>query len=307
MKVLLLVGGWSTERDISLQSSGAILSAMEQCGHIVTCLDPLIDFEKIIPLAQQHDVAFIHLHGSPGEDGLFQAIFERIGCPYQGSNASGSFLALHKAAAKVFFRKEGIVTPKSIFLPIDPGKDWQHELKYPLFVKPNKGGSSIKISLVYSDEELLQAMCTLFSAGEEVLVEESIKGKEVSCGVLDGQALPPVLIQSRGVFFDYHNKYSLDGAEEICPAPLAESILQDIQNISLRAHNALGLLDYSRSDFILCDDGTLFLLEVNTIPGMTTTSLVPQEAAAIGISFPLLVDRLLHLAVQDFRKTREYE
>lgn len=304
MNVLLLAGGWSTEREVSLQSAEKITQAMIICGHTVTCLDPLYEFDRIVDVAKEHDVAFILLHGSPGEDGLFQALLERADCPYQGATPTGSLLALHKAAAKVLFRGEGLLTPKSIFLPLHPGDNWEHDLSYPLFVKMNTGGSSLNISLVDNQEDLCIAMGALFAAGKEVLIEEAVIGQEVTCGVIDDQALPPILIRSQGIFFDYYNKYAVDGAEEICPAPLEDHILTHIQESALKAHRALGLWGCSRSDFILTDDGSLFILEVNTIPGMSSTSLVPREAEALGITFPLLVEKLLQLAVRDHGKKK---
>lgn len=304
MNILLLVGGWSTEREVSLQSSALITSAMIENGHTVTCLDPLYEFDKLIEVAEKQDVAFILLHGSPGEDGVLQALLERVGCPYQGADPGGSLLALHKAAAKALFRRAGLLTPKSIFLPLNPGISWEPNLKYPLFVKSNLGGSSVNVHLVTDHDELLIAMEALFTAGEEVLVEEAIIGEEVTCGVIDKQALPPILIHSQGKFFDYYNKYAKAGAEEICPAPLEPHLLKHIQESALNAHNALNLRGCSRSDFILREDGLLFILEVNTIPGMSATSLVPREAAAIGITFPDLVEKLLQVAIRDHRKLK---
>lgn len=304
MNILLLAGGWSSEREVSLQSAELITSAMIEYGHTVTCLDPLYDFDKIVEVAEKQDVAFILLHGSPGEDGVLQALLERVGCPYQGSSPAGSLLALHKAAAKALFRREGLLTPKSVFLPLKPEVTWEPGLSYPLFVKSNVGGSSVNVHLVTNYEELFIAMEALFAAGEEVLLEEAIIGQEVTCGVIDDQALPPILIRSQGKFFDYYNKYAKNGAEEICPAPLEPHVLKHIQEYALRAHNTLNLRGCSRADFILRDDELLFILEVNTIPGMSATSLVPREAAAMGLTFPELVEKLIQLAIRDHRKQK---
>ena len=290
MNILLLAGGWSSEREVSLQSAELITSAMIEYGHTVTCLDPLYDFDKIVEVAEKKDVAFILLHGSPGEDGILQALLERVGCPYQGASPAGSLLALHKAAAKALFRREGLLTPKSVFLPLKPEVTWEPGLNYPIFVKSNIGGSSVNVHLVTNYEELFIAMEALFNAGEEVLLEEAIIGQEVTCGVIDDQALPPILIRSQGKFF------------EICPAPLEPHVLKHIQEYALRAHNTLNLQGCSRADFILRDDELLFLLEVNTIPGMSATSLVPREAAAMGLTFPELVEKLIQLAIRDHRK-----
>lgn len=298
LKVLLLAGGWSSEREVSLRGGEQIAAALESRGHVVTHFDPAHAFERLVSVARQHDVAFINLHGTGGEDGLIQALLDRAGCPYQGAGPAGSFLALHKAAARQLFQDAGLTVPDGVFLPRHPGPHWKTNLTYPLFVKSNTGGSSINLSRVQNEEELSTAINALFSAGEEALVETAISGKEVTCGVLGEEALSPILIVSKGHYFDYHNKYAPDGAQEICPAPLDPDMTERIREQALRAHQALGLKGYSRADFILRDDGELFILEVNTIPGMTATSLVPKEAAVLGLSFADLVERLLLQAIQ---------
>lgn len=302
MKVLLLAGGWSSEREVSLRSAPMLAEALKSKGHSVTQLDPIYDFDKVIDIAREHDVTFINLHGSPGEDGLFQAMLSQAGCHYQGADAAGSFLALHKAAAKIFFKHAGLPVPRGIFLPTYPSDDWnpaQCDLHYPLFVKSNTGGSSLMLSRVTTNEELKTALNALFAAGVEVLIEEEIKGQDVTCGVLNGKALDPILIVNKnGSFFDYFNKYAKDGAEEICPAPLPEPILEKIKDYAERAHKALGLKGCSRADFVLDQNEKLWLLEVNTIPGMTATSLVPREAAVIGMNYADLVEHLLELALE---------
>jgi len=293
----LLAGGWSSEREVSLKGAEQIEAVLVTRGHAVTRMDPARHFDRLYQNAKRHDVAFINLHGAPGEDGLIQAVLDRAGCPYQGSGPAGSFLALHKAAAKQLFRAAGLQTADWIYLPRRPGPDWAPELPYPLFVKANTGGSSLHLFRVAHAGELPAALDALFGAGQEVLIEPAIPGRELTCGVLGEQALPPVLIVPKAEFFDYHNKYSVDGAQEICPAPLPEAITQAVQDAALAAHHALGLAGYSRSDFILRDDGQLFLLESNTLPGMTGTSLIPKEAAAIGLPFADLIERLLELAL----------
>ena len=167
-----------------------------------------------------------------------------------------------------------------------------------MFVKSNTGGSSLHLSRVTNEEELYTALNSLFSMGEEAIVETAVVGREVTCGVLGEEALAPILVVSKGNYFDYHNKYAPDGAQEICPAPIAPEETAKVQDAALRAHHALGHKGYSRADFILQDDGTLYILEVNTTPGMTSTSLVPREAAVKGMSFADLVERLLELALE---------
>ena len=251
MKVLLLAGGWSPEREVSLKGGEQIAAALKERGHSVTLCDPAKDFERLMDMAREHDAAFINLHGAPGEDGLVQAILDRVNCPYQGAGPAGSFLALHKAAARQIFRDAGLNIPDGVFLPRHPGPNWKPDLQYPMFVKSNTGGSSLHLSRVTNEEELYTALNSLFSMGEE-----------------------------------------------ICPAPIAPEETAKVQDAALRAHHALGLKGYSRADFILQDDGTLYILEVNTTPGMTSTSLVPREAAVKGMSFADLVERLLELALE---------
>lgn len=298
MKVLLLMGGWSPEREVSLRGGEQIAATLRERGHYVTLLDPAQDFDRLMEAGRQHDVAFINLHGAPGEDGLVQALLDRAGCPYQGAGPAGSFLALHKAAARQIFREAGLNVPDGVFLPRHPGPNWKPELAYPLFVKSNTGGSSLHLSRVTNEDELATSLNALFSIGEEALVETAISGQEVTCGVLGEEALAPILIVSKSAYFDYHNKYASDGAQEICPAPFSPELTAKVQEHALRAHKALGLKGYSRADFILRDDGELFILEVNTTPGMTATSLVPREAAVRGMSFGDLIERLLEFALQ---------
>ena len=302
MRILLVAGGWSTEREISLKGAQSIAVALRERGHEVTLFDLSEGFEKLLELAAASDVAFLNLHGQPGEDGLVQALLERAGCPYQGSGPAGSFLALNKAAGKSLFLRAGIQTPRYEFLPVRPEEGWKSSLPYPLFVKSNTGGSSIDLFRVDDDGQMRKALDTLFSQHQEVLVEELIPGQEVTCGVLglpgEEKALPPVLIVPRREFFDFHDKYAPDGAAELCPAPLDADITEKIQKTALAAHRALGLSGYSRTDFRLREDGELFVLEVNTLPGMTGASLVPKEAAAAGMEFAELLETLLRYAVR---------
>ncbi len=303
MRILLVAGGWSTEREISLKGAASIADALAARGHEVTLFDLSDGFEKLLELAGTHDVAFLNLHGQPGEDGLVQALLERAGCPYQGSGPAGSFLALNKAAGKSLFRRAGIRTPDYEFLPVRPGADWKCTLPFPLFVKSNTGGSSIDLFRVNDEAELTKALDTLFSQHQEVLIETLIPGQEVTCGVVgsvgEERALAPVLIVPKREFFDFHDKYAADGAAEICPAPLSPELTEKVQQTALAAHRCLGLSGYSRTDFRLTDDGELFVLEVNTLPGMTGASLVPKEAAAEGMEFGELLETLLSYAVEE--------
>ena len=297
--VLLVAGGWSPERQVSLNGAEAIAHALKQRGHSVTLFDLSEGFSALLAQTGKHDIAFLNLHGAPGEDGLVQAMLDRTGLPYQGSGPAASLLALNKSAAKAIFQASGLLTPDWIFLPKPPESDWRPSLPYPLFIKPNTGGSSLHTYKINDFSALQSAMNELFANSCEVLIEKMIQGREVTCGVLENrqsgqtEALPPILILPKGEFFDYRNKYAADGAAELCPAPLPQDCLNRVRQLSVKAHHALGLRGYSRADFILTEDGELYLLEVNTLPGMTATSLVPREAAATGLEFGEFLEMLL--------------
>ncbi|MFP4480077.1 MAG: D-alanine--D-alanine ligase family protein [Desulfohalobiaceae bacterium] len=298
MRILLIAGGWSNEREVSLRGAESIQAGLQDLGHEVQRLDPAQEFDKLLPQADSCDFAFINLHGSPGEDGLIQALLEQTGCPYQGSGPKGSLLALHKAAAKEIFHSIGLPTPKWEYLPARVSRDWKPALELPLVLKPNFGGSSLHVSLIQDLPQLLQKMHELWDMGWEILLEERIPGQEITCAVLGLQALPPILIQPAqdSAFFDYYSKYTPQAAQEICPAPISQELTAKIQNLALRAHRALDLQGYSRSDFLVLQEQP-YLLEVNTLPGMTSTSLLPQAAQAQGYSFQDLLAELISLGL----------
>lgn len=301
MNILLIAGGWSSEREVSLNGAKGIHQALRRLGHTVTFFDPHLSLDGLLTAARGHDFAFINLHGSPGEDGMVQALLESVGCPFQGSRATGSFIALNKSVSKQVFLDNGLPTPEWEFLAKRPSKDWRPKFSYPIFIKSNTGGSSLGLSRVVSEEELSGSLESLFSTESQVIVEPLIEGVEVTCGVLGDVALPPILIEPAdgSIFFDYEAKYRPGGAREICPAPLPETITAQVKHFALKAHKVLGLSGYSRADFIYSPDGSLHLLEVNTLPGMTSTSLLPQEAAAIGLSFDDLIARLIELGLAE--------
>jgi D-alanine-D-alanine ligase len=313
MNILLIAGGWSSEREVSLAGSKVVHEALLRLGHAVTLHDPEHSLAGLAEAVAGRDFAFINLHGSPGEDGLIQAMLERLGCPYQGAGPAASMLALNKAAAKALFAAAGLPTPQGVLLNRKPAPDWRPPLPYPLFIKSTTGGSSLDMEQVSSPERLYPALERLFAAGSSYLVESAVDGDEISCGVLGEvrggeeipEALPPVLIRpASGKVFDYASKYAPGGAEEICPAPLSPDLDGRIRDMALTAHRALGISGCSRADFILKNGRTPVLLEINTLPGMTPTSLLPQEAAAAGIAFDPLVRRLIDLGMARHRKGR---
>jgi len=298
MRVLLIAGGWSAEREVSLNGANFIQKALEELGHEVIFFDLAKDLKKLPKMAKEVDFAFINLHGSPGEDGLVQAMLERFGCAYQGSRPGPSMIALNKVCSKIIFEENEINTPKWEFVPTMPGNDWTPKLDFPLVVKPNTGGSSIDIEMVEDMDSLKKAMKRILDQREGVLIEERIEGMEITCGVLGDSPLPPILIEpdSNSNFFDYYSKYTKGAAKEICPAPISEDLTKRIKELALKCHNILGLSGYSRTDFIVRGD-EIYALEVNTLPGMTETSLLPQEAAAVGIDFKSLIERLIEMGL----------
>ena len=307
MRILLITGGWSAERQVALNGAKALNEAMRFLGHEVEIFDLVSSYDGMLTRAQANDFAFINLHGSPGEDGVPQAMLESVGVPYQGSNARGSMLALNKNVAKNLFGLVGLRMAKSCLLVRKPGPEYVLPLKYPVFIKDVVGGSTLNMEYVASPEELHPALDRLFANAATFMAEEAISGYELTCGVTgelkDGVerplALPPILIKPKSAsgHFDYESKYSAGGAEEICPAPISVELTQKVQEMAVKAHNILGLRGYSRADFIVPEDGEPYILEVNTLPGMTGTSLIPQEFAAIGISFAGMTERLIQLGL----------
>ncbi|MFW5487927.1 MAG: D-alanine--D-alanine ligase family protein [Desulfovibrio sp.] len=300
MHILLIAGGWSDEREVSLSGGKQIEESLKRLGHTVTRLDPQENLSDFMDLATAHDFAFINLHGSPGEDGLFQAMLEEADCPYQGANPKASFLSLNKATTKLVYQQNGLPTPDWDFLPVPPSKDWKPDLEFPFVVKPNNGGSSIGMSLVRTPEEMPKAFRQVFESCKEVLVEELVEGIEITCAVLGDEALPPILIKPNlcNEFFDYASKYEAGGADEICPAPVDEELSRKVMDMALTAHRALGITGYSRTDFMVRGGTEPMCIETNTLPGMTPTSLVPKAAAARGMSFDALIARLIELGLE---------
>lgn len=299
MRILLIAGGWSAEREVSLNGAQQIEKGLKSLGHAVSLFDPAQDLRELTTAAQNQDFAFINLHGSPGEDGLVQSLLERMNLPYQGATPAASLLALNKAVAKHIFSEAALSTPAWEFIPACHAKNWSPSLSFPLVLKPNTGGSSIGVGLIYAPDQLTEFLSRPELTGLDLLAEELISGQELTCGVLEGYILPPILIRPKhGNFFDYTSKYQAGASDEICPAPIKNELTKTLQDMALAAHNALGVSDYSRADFMLRADGTPFLLEVNTLPGMTATSLLPQEAQAVGLSFEQLLAHLIELGLR---------
>ncbi len=294
MRILLIAGGWSNEREVSLKGAEQIHAALQENGHAVDFFDLNSGFQKLAKQARTADFAFINLHGLPGEDGSVQALLQNMHVPFQGAGARGSLLALNKALAKQIFLNHGLPTPKWRIVPCVDLPDLQVE-KFPAILKPNTGGSSLGIEFIKNNQDLqeIRARAPLFS---EMLLEEYVPGEEMTCAVLGETPLPPILIRPRkDSFFDYKSKYEENGAEEICPAPISPELDSELREKALHAHNSLQLSDYSRTDFLVDEAGNCKLLEINTLPGMTKTSLVPQAAAEAGYGFRELIEELVRL------------
>lgn len=254
---------------------------------------------NVIALCRMADVVFIALHGENGENGKLQAAFDLFGICYTGSDYLGSAIAMNKSLAKQMFQAAGVPCPKGFSMKREDRVDEFSAtgLTLPCVVKPCCGGSSIGISLVGDEEAYSRALDEAFALEEQILVEEYVEGREFSVGVMEGRALPVIEIAPVEGFYDYKNKYKAGGAVETCPADLPREISEEMQRYAQKVAEVLGLDTYSRTDFLLNSRNEIFCLETNTVPGMTDTSLLPQEAAVVGIDFPELCQRIVDMAV----------
>jgi D-alanine-D-alanine ligase len=240
------------------------------------------------------------LHGADGENGSVQKVFDEHGIRYTGSGPEGCRLSMDKHAAKEIFGQEGILTPASWLLR--RGEIFSlDELPLPAVAKPNSGGSSIGISIATTRAELKRAIEFAFQQEDSILVEEFIKGRELSCGVLDGKALPVIEIIPKEGFYDYKNKYQAGAALEVTPAPISPAATEKVQRLAERVFRALHLSVYARMDFLLTEEEEAYCLEANTLPGMTPTSLLPQEAAVLGIDYIHLCEKIIDLSLEKYR------
>ncbi|MCI1655402.1 MAG: D-alanine--D-alanine ligase [Lachnospiraceae bacterium] len=255
---------------------------------------------NVIAICQQADIVFLALHGENGENGKVQAAFDLFGIRYTGSDYISSALAMNKAYTKRLFMADGIPTPNGVYLEESEAPEDIAEtgLGYPCVVKPCSGGSSIGTSIAHNPEEYRQALKDAFLYDTGVIVEEYIKGREFAVGVIADHALPVIEIAPVAGFYDYKNKYKAGSTVETCPADLPDYVAAHMQAVAVNAAASLGLHTYSRMDFLLDDDGRMYCLEANTLPGMTPTSLLPQEAAAEGMDFNELCEKLIEISYQ---------
>jgi len=303
-RVGVLMGGPSSEREISLKSGKAVLSILKDTGVDAVGIDIITDNkEDNIRLLNNYnlDCAFIALHGRFGEDGVIQEILEQVDLPYTGSGVRASRLAMDKIGALSIFMAGGLCVPKSQFLEKTAyckNSDFKNELGLPLVVKPANHGSSIGLSIVELKQEIPAAIQLAFQFDERVVVEEYIPGRELTVGVLDERPLAIIEIIPKHKFFDFEAKYQTGLTDYIIPAPLENKIAERVQQAALQAHKLLGCFGCSRTDIILSQDNLPYVLETNTIPGMTSTSLLPKAAKFAGIGFNQLCLKLLELAYE---------
>jgi D-alanine-D-alanine ligase len=303
-RVGVLMGGPSSERDISLKSGKAVFSALKEANVEAVAIDITTDNSREnVSLLKKYnlDCAFIALHGRFGEDGAIQSILEGMHLPFTASGVKASKLAMDKIGSLEIFSHGGLCVPKSQFLgksAYQKEKNFTSQFGFPLVVKPANHGSSIGLSLVERIQELPAAIQLAFKFDEHIIIQEYVPGRELTVGILDEVALPVIEIITKNKFFDFTAKYQDKSTQYILPAVLGQGVGLEIQQAALKAHKLLGCYGCSRVDFILTKDSRAYILEVNTIPGMTATSLLPKAAKIVGIEFSQLCFKLLELAYE---------
>ena len=343
MKIVVLCGGLSNERDVSITSGSCVARSLRERGHSVVLLDMFLGYggdcsdptklfdeqqqdlrysvgeetpdiasliasgdgarrgKNVISICRAADIVFLALHGEDGEDGTIQATLDMYGVTYTGSGYLGSLLAMNKELSKTLFNAAGIPTAPAITLR--KGEGIQASPWIPCVVKPCSGGSSVGTSIVRTQEEFSAALEFAFKYEDDVLVEKYIKGRELTVGVMDGKAMPSIEIVLKNGWYDYKNKYQAGFAEEICPAPISAEDEERLGRLAERVSKALMVDVYCRADFIMDDDdGEIYCLEANTLPGMTPTSLVPQMAAEQGMSYGELCEKIITLSMRKYDK-----
>ena len=293
-KIGVLMGGLSSEREISLRTGGLVAASLTKKGYSVTAIDVGRDLPQRL-ISEDIGVAFIALHGRYGEDGCVQGLLEVMGIPYTGSGVSASAICMDKLLSKEILEHHGISTPKYTVFRKDTAGD-PPSVRYPVVVKPLREGSTIGISVVSEKKDINPALDNALQYGDTALIEEYIAGMEVTAGIIGDKPLPLVEIVPRGGFYDFNTKTSGGMAEYIVPARLAAAVSEKIQDAALTAHKTLGCCYVSRVDFRVDPAGQPYVLEVNTIPGMTETSLLPKAAGEAGIGYDDLVEMILSSA-----------
>ena len=309
-KVLVVGGGLSSEHDVSLKTSRMIVKNLDAAKYdihlVIIEKDGRWKFEKEKPVdigvaitkinKGGYDFAFAALHGIFGEDGRIQSLFEWLGLPYGGAGVLSSALAMDKQMANIIYVANGLRVPS--YVVTEKKKVGLDKVSFPVVVKPVNGGSSVGVSIVKTKKEMPAALARAFKECQRVIIQKYIKGKEITCGIIEDEegnpfALPPTeIVPQVSAFFDYRAKYATGGSLEITPARISKAQIREIQKLAIRAHRALSCRGMSRSDFIL-SGGKFYILETNTIPGMTEASLLPKAARVAGIPFPALLDMII--------------
>jgi D-alanine-D-alanine ligase len=295
--IAVLMGGPGSEREVSMATAKGVAKALRSLGATVAEVDVKgADFE----LPPETELAFIALHGTFGEDGQVQQILENRGVPYTGEGVSESELAFNKIRSKEAFKEHGVTTP--YWQVITAGQ--RPTIPVPFVIKAPRQGSTVGVHIIRNERDIEAAIADASTYDRELLVEKFCAGRELTVGILGEQALPIIEIIPKGGFYDFTNKYPFlnpsagGAAEHVCPAKLPEEQTRTIQDLAMRAHRALGLVVYSRVDIILPEDAEATVLEVNTIPGMTEASLLPEAAGVAGISYPELCERIIELSAK---------
>ena len=348
MRIVVLAGGLSTERDVSISSGILVASALREKGHEVVLLDVFTGYEQnicdidalfkqnysftdeanvgetvsdfsevrenrldksgrfigtnVIEICSEADITFLALHGGEGENGQIQATLDLLGIKYTGTGYLGSALAMNKGLTKSVFVQNKINTPAGeIFKSLEDAMNWSI---FPCVVKPCSGGSSVGIAKAENEEEYILAVKDAFRYENEIVVEQFVKGREFSVGILGGKALPPIEIIPKSGFYDYAAKYQAGATDEICPADIDEQTDKKLRDSAVAAYNSLHLDSYARVDFLVDENGEPFCLEANTLPGMTPTSLLPQEAAVEGMNYADLCEKIIEISLNKY-KTEE--
>ncbi len=305
LRLALIAGGKSAEREVSLKSGEQVYQALNKDKYDIRRYDPRDDLERLVRDAPDLDVALVIMHGRGGEDGTLQGLLDLLEIPYQGSGVLGSALGMNKELSKLLYQQAGLGVSRALFFAKDEAPsvgEIEAQLGLPVVIKPVNEGSSIGVTKARTREELQKGLEAAFQYDHRVLVEEFLQGVEITGGVLGNANLTPlplveIVPSDQYDFFDYEAKYKPGASTEICPARVSPEITQKAQEAALAAHRALQCRGYSRTDMIV-RDGDIYVLETNTIPGMTATSLFPQAAQAMGLEFPQLLDTLIDLALE---------
>lgn len=293
LNITVMLGGPSAEREISLRTGTAVAKALRSLGHDVNELDPKTSEWSLPP---KTDVVFLALHGTYGEDGTVQKQLDRLGVPYTGCDAEASRIAFDKVLTKQCCVKAGVPTAKFMTVT-SPTAPFPANISPPLVVKPVRQGSSVGLQFVERVADWSSALAAALKFDTDVLVEEKIIGRETTVGILGGKVLPVVEVRPKAGSYDYQNKYTAGATEYFCPADFDAATTEQIQSAALGAFKAIGGRDYSRVDVMVRADGSPVVLEVNTLPGMTETSLLPKAAAAAGMNYAELCQRMVDLAL----------